>query len=243
MNGRGRVAAIVPGRPVDRCAHWTGKPHTETSPSLYDYFGCETPEEVYRKLSDDVCWIPIAQQTLHVVESALQRPGPGKFDLTPRLDDENRAAGYYRLSGNLNMYFHNSYSKSFRRMQDCSVGIYTHPEAVHAVTRPTNDYSLRLNQRFFGLARDPMEAFELSHDFGSQRSTMLTPAMFVEFVLPYHREQIDLGHEYGYCVCSHCCGAMRKVLPRLLELGISLLHSIQALAAGMDAEPRAELSG
>ena len=72
---------------------------------------------------------------------------------------------------------------------------------------------------------------------------MISPEMFEEFVFPYLKEQIDLGHEYGYHVCLHCCGAIRRILPRLLELGIDLLHPIQAGAAGMDADSLAALKG
>jgi uroporphyrinogen decarboxylase len=88
-----------------------------------------------------------------------------------------------------------------------------------------------------------MEAFKISHDFGTQRDIMLSPETFEEYVFPYLKEQIDLGHEYGYHVCLHCCGAIRKILPRLLQLGIDLLHPIQALAAGMDAESLTALKG
>jgi uroporphyrinogen decarboxylase len=41
----------------------------------------------------------------------------------------------------------------------------------------------------------------------------------------------------------HCCGAIRPILPRLIELGMDLLHPIQALAAGMDAESLREFKG
>ena len=255
MNGMERVIAIVEGRPVDRCAYWTGNPHADTWPVLYSYLKCGTPEEVYRKLGDDVRWIPVGNQELHAegcfaqceteadVDAAFQWPDPDEFDLTPWLDKLKRAEGTYRLSGNLSMFFHSDCFRGFGGMQGYFIRMYTHPEVVHAVTRRANDYYEKLNRRFFELAGNSMEAFKISHDFGTQLDTMLSPETFEEFVFPYLKEQIDLGHEYGYHVCLHCCGAIRRILPRLLELGIDLLHPIQALAAGMDAVSLVELKG
>jgi len=255
LTGKERVTAICEGRPVDRCGYWTGNPHADTWPKLFGYLDCATPEEVYRKLGDDVRWIQVGQQTLHAdgcfarceteadVDGAFQWPDPDEIDLAPWLDALKGAQGFYRLSGNLSMFFHDNCFRGFGRMQDYFIRMYTHPEVVHAVTRRANDYYLKLNRRFFGLAGDTMEAFKISHDFGTQRDVMMSPEMFEEFVFPYLKEQIDLGHEFGYRVLLHCCGAIRKILPRLLELGIDLLHPIQAKAAGMDAESLAALKG
>lgn len=255
MTGKERVIAIVEGRPVDRCAYWTGNPHADSWPQLYRHFGCTTPEEVYRKLGDDIRWIPVGQQQLHAsgcfapceteadVDRAFQWPNPDELDLTPWLDALKQAEGYYRLSGNLSMFFHYNCFSGFGGMQEYFIRMYTHPAVVHAVTRRANDYYLRLNRRFFALAGNTMEALMISHDFGTQQDVMMRPEMFEEFVFPYLKEQIDLGHEYGYHVCLHCCGAIRRILPRLLELGIDLLHPIQAAAAGMDAESLAPLKG
>ena len=255
MNGKDRVMAIVEGRAVDRCAYWTGNPHADTWPRLCRHLGCSTPEEVYQTLGDDVRWIPVGNQPLHPdgcfaeceteadVDAAFQWPDPDEFDLTPWLDALQRAEGTYRLSGNLSMFFHSNCFKGFGGMQYYFTRMYTHPQTVHAVTRRANDYYLKLNRRFFDLAGNRMEAFKISHDFGTQRDVMMRPEMYEEFVFPYLREQIDLGHEYGYHVLLHCCGAIRRILPRLLALGIDLLHPIQARAPGMDAESLAELKG
>ena len=59
MTGRERVMAIIAGETVDRCAYWTGHPHQESWPHLYRYFGCSTPEELYRILGDDLRWVPV----------------------------------------------------------------------------------------------------------------------------------------------------------------------------------------
>jgi uroporphyrinogen decarboxylase len=255
MTGKERVTAIVEGRPVDRCGYWTGNPHADSWPKLFEHLGCRTPEEVYRKLGDDIRWIPVGQQELHAnscfapcateadVDGAFRWPDPDEFDFTPWLNALQAAEGYYRISGNLSMFFHWNCFSGFGGMQEYFIRMYTHPEVVHAVTRRANDYYLKLNRRFFSRAGNTMEALMISHDFGTQQDVMMSPLMFEEFVFPYLKAQIDLAHDYGYHVCLHCCGAIRRILPRLLEMGIDILHPIQACAEGMDAASLAELKG
>jgi uroporphyrinogen decarboxylase len=254
MTGKERVKAIIDGRPVDRCAYWTGNPHSDSWPALFKHFGCGTPEEVYRKLGDDVRWIPVGCQPrmprgyLAECDSVAQVedfawPNPDAFDLAPWLAALKGAEGYYRLSGNLSMFFHDDCFNSFGGMQHYFVKMYTNPDVVHALMRHVNDYYLRLNRRFFEVAGPTLEAYKVSHDFGTQTAVMMSTSMLEEFVFPYLKEQFDLGHEFGHDVFMHCCGAIRPILPRLIELGMDLLHPIQALAAGMDAESLREFKG
>ncbi len=255
MNGNERVRAIVDGQLVDRCAYWTGCPHPDSWPGLFEYFGCETPEEIYSKLGDDVRWIPVGCHDLNPqgcyehcttpeqAAEAFEWPDPDGFDFTPWIGQLRAADGTYRLSGNLSMFFHWNCLWGFGGMQNYFLRMCTHPEVVHAVTRAACDYYLGLNRRFFEEAAGLVEAFKVSHDLGTQLDLLMSPEMLDEFVFPYLQEQIDLGHEFGLKVLLHCCGAIGKIMPRIIEMGFDLLHPIQALAVGMDAESLVEFKG
>jgi len=253
MNGIERVKAIIEGRPVDRCAYWTGCFHEETLKYSNRYFGTTTPEDIYRKLGDDVRWHPVGRgafkgpiglfadcENADEVFESTNWFDPDEFDFAPSIELIKASEGTYRFSGNLSMFYHCDCFSAFGGMQNYFLKMYTDPEVVHAVTRRANDYYLRENRRFFELAGDHFEAFKVSHDLGTQLNLLLSPDMLETFVFPYVKEQIDLGHEYGYDVLLHCCGAIKKILPRIIELGADLLHPIQALAAGMDADSIAE---
>ena len=254
MSGKERVKAIVDGRPVDRCAYWTGYPHGDSLPALFKYFDCNTPEEIYRLLGDDVRWIPVGSHprlpknylvdcdSVAMVED-FPWPNPDDFDLSPWLNALREAVGYYRFSGNLSMFFHDDCFNSFGGMQNYFIKIYTNPDVVHALTRRVNDYYLKLNRRFFQAAGPNMEAFMVSHDLGTQTALVMSPSMLEEFVFPYLKEQFELGHEFGYDILMHCCGAIRPIVSRMIELGMDLLHPVQALASGMDAESLREFKG
>lgn len=267
MTGRELVKAIINRKHVDRSAFWTGSPHKDTWPILYRYFGTESKEEVFLELGDDMRWIdlpphsaltgyddfdegPLPNPTGHfdgckTVKDVQRWPWPDPDDVifTDTLHSLDKTGDFYRLSGNLSMFFHSDCFKGFGGMQNYFIKMYTHPEVVHAVTRRVNDYYLRLNRRFFEAAGDSCDGLFLSHDFGTQLDLLISPEMLEEFVFPYLQEQIDLGHEYGYQVILHCCGAISRLLPRFIDMKVDALHPIQALAVGMSADSLTKYRG
>ncbi|MFA7334799.1 MAG: uroporphyrinogen decarboxylase family protein, partial [Kiritimatiellia bacterium] len=60
---------------------------------------------------------------------------------------------------------------------------------------------------------------------------------------PYFRQLTDLGHRHGLPVVLHSCGAIKRVIPDLIELGVNALHPLQAKADNMSAESLAEFKG
>jgi len=47
---------------------------------------------------------------------------------------------------------------------------------------------------------------------------------------------IDLAHSAGVCVFHHNDGAIRAVIPDMIDLGIDILNPIQWFCKGMDRE-------
>jgi uroporphyrinogen decarboxylase len=54
-------------------------------------------------------------------------------------------------------------------------------------------------------------------------------------VLPGTKVLIDQAKSHGLKVIHHSCGAIRDLIPDLIEIGVDAIHPIQALASGMDA--------
>jgi uroporphyrinogen decarboxylase len=53
--------------------------------------------------------------------------------------------------------------------------------------------------------------------------------------MPWFRRFTDQGHKHGLQVILHSCGAINRVIPRLIDAGVDCLHPLQAKARGMDA--------
>ena len=79
-------------------------------------------------------------------------------------------------------------------------------------------------------------------DLGGQDRTLFSPRTYRDLVKPLHRELFDYLHARTDArVFFHTCGAVRELIPDLIEVGVDILNPVQVSAASMDtAELKAE---
>jgi uroporphyrinogen decarboxylase len=72
-------------------------------------------------------------------------------------------------------------------------------------------------------------------DLGGQFTTLISPEMFRRLVKPRLREIFTAIHARSDAkVFFHTCGAVREIIPDLIEIGVDVLNPIQVSAVGMD---------
>ncbi len=64
---------------------------------------------------------------------------------------------------------------------------------------------------------------------------MLAPEHLREFVFAGTKRLIDQAKSHNLRLIHHSCGAIKDIIPDLIDLGADAIHPIQALAVGMDA--------
>ena len=73
-------------------------------------------------------------------------------------------------------------------------------------------------------------------DLGGQDRTLFSPATYRTLVKPLHRELFAFLHAHTDAkVFFHTCGAVRELIPDLIEIGVDVLNPVQVSAAGMDS--------
>lgn len=263
MSSRERLRTIVAGGTPDRPGFWLGNPHPETWPLYLEASGERDGEAVRRALGDDFRWITPQWSSYRRPDGRplwdVQRrgaadssgavftdttdpaevedfdwPDPDHLDFGETLEELRGAGDVYRASGFWCPFFHDL--ADFMGMEEYFVKMVTHPEVVHAITRHVVDFYVEGNRRFFDAAGDLVDGFFFGNDFGSQQDLLIGPRHFEEFVASYTRELVAPAKARGLQVLLHSCGAISRVIPELLELGIDALHPLQAKAVGMDAE-------
>ena len=131
--------------------------------------------------------------------------------------------GRYRLGCWWYFYFERFWS--LRGMQSALTDLYLYPDKVHALFRRLTDFYLRAVER--GRREMQLDGIFTSDDLGTQTSTFFSLEIFDEFFAPYYREIIDRVHELGMHFWLHACGNIQALIPRLIELGVDVLHPIQ----------------
>ena len=76
----------------------------------------------------------------------------------------------------------------------------------------------------------------VAEDLGSQEGLLFSPAQIHEFLLPRMQRMMDLAHSAGVFVFHHSDGAIRPMLPDMIDAGIDVLNPIQWRCAGMERE-------
>lgn len=76
----------------------------------------------------------------------------------------------------------------------------------------------------------------MADDYCSQQGPLFSPATFKEFVVPYLTRVVDKAHQYNKKFLLHVCGAVRPLLPMIIDAGVDMLEPIQTRAKGMEPE-------
>lgn len=262
---RETIRAIVARRNHSGCGFWLGNPDRETWPLLHSYFGTETEEQLRRKLGDDVRWIcpqfyhdayrdpdgrdifdsgldrekhgssgPLTNCTSLAEIDSYPWPKPEYLNFDSCLSDLRDAGDVYRLSGFWTCFYHNV--ADLFGMEDYFMKMRTHPALVHAVTDRVCEFYYEANERFYALAGPMVDGFFFGNDLGSQLGLVCSPALLEEFVFPWVHRFVEQGHRHGYQVALHSCGSVFKIIDRVIDAGVDLLHPLQARARGMEAD-------
>ena len=119
-------------------------------------------------------------------------------------------------------------------MENALLTMLASPSMFQAVIDRILAFYLEANEIFYAAADGSVEAVLIGNDFGSQTGLMLAPDAIRRFVMPGTRRLIEQAHRHGVTVIHHSCGAVREIIPDLIEAGADVIHPIQALAKGMD---------
>ena len=124
--------------------------------------------------------------------------------------------------------------KSLRGMEQAYVDLVIYPDIVHYCLDKLFDFCYENTSRIYERIPGVVTISYVSEDLGSQESLLISPAQIQEFFMPRMKRMIDLAHEAGVYVFFHSDGAVREIIPDMIEAGIDVLNPIQWRSKGMD---------
>lgn len=74
----------------------------------------------------------------------------------------------------------------------------------------------------------------MADDYCSQDGPMFSPEDFRELIFPYLKRLVDLTHKHNKKFLLHVCGAVRPLLPMIIDAGVDMLEPLQIRAEGME---------
>ncbi|MEI6646876.1 MAG: uroporphyrinogen decarboxylase family protein [bacterium] len=111
---------------------------------------------------------------------------------------------------------------------------YEDPELFADLFKKIGDLYVTLWSRMIRDYSDVFAFFRMGDDLGHKTSTMLSPPIIRQHILPQYKRVIDLVHQSGRKFLLHSCGCIFEVMEDILALGIDAKHSNEDQIASFD---------
>jgi uroporphyrinogen decarboxylase len=126
---------------------------------------------------------------------------------------------------------------ALRGLEQAMMDLVAEPEFVSAALDHMFRYYFELAERTFEAGKGRIGVTYIAEDLGGQTALLMSLPQIRRFFLPNQKRMADLARSHGIHVFYHTDGAVRTVIPDLLDVtGIELLNPIQWRCPGMERE-------
>jgi uroporphyrinogen decarboxylase len=117
-------------------------------------------------------------------------------------------------------------------MEGAVFDLAARPERSAFMLAQAAEFSRRLAEE--ACRKFPLDWLWTGDDVAGQQSMIMNPAVWRRMVRPHLEEIVGVGKSHGLRVAYHCCGAVRPIIPDLVEMGVDVLNPVQHGCPGMD---------
>ena len=187
----------------------------------FDTFGSPLGGEVDAAAIDAFAWPDAADPARYV----------GMADAARRIvEDEGRAVLAGSICGGLSEGLF-----KMRGFEDGYMDLAAEPERARLVMEKILEIKLAYWERALAELGDNVDVIGEADDLGGQDRTLFSPATYRALVKPLQAELFAfIRARTSAKVFLHSCGAIRELIPDLIEIGVEILNPVQVSAAGMD---------
>jgi len=121
-----------------------------------------------------------------------------------------------------------------RGMEQVLVDIAVADEVGIAIIDARVDFYYEWCRRSLEASGGAIDILCLGEDLGSQKGPTMSPACFDSFFRPRLERFFKLAHDHGARAMMHSCGSTRMLMPRLIDMGLDILDSVQPEPVGMN---------
>ena len=200
-----------------------------------DVFGCKYQKVNYGNgIYNECVYHPLAQyNTLEQIKKNYKWPDPDWWDYST-IKKQVEGKEHLPITAGVSEPFLKY--KDLRGQEQAFIDLVEHPDIVHYCMEKLVELSYINAMRIFELIPGKVLYSYIAEDMGAQEGLMYSPEQIEEFFIPGMKKMVKLVHEAGAYVFHHNDGAIRKILPSLVEVGIDILNPIQWRCKGMERE-------
>jgi uroporphyrinogen decarboxylase len=124
--------------------------------------------------------------------------------------------------------------KQLRGEEQAFMDLLLNPDIVHYCLGKMYDFCYENTRRIYEQIPGQVMLSYVAEDMGAQENLMVSPAQIREFFLPHMKRMTGLVHQNNAFAFHHNDGAIRDIIPALIETGIDVLNPIQWRCRGME---------
>jgi len=177
---------------------------------------------------------PLASYTtVEEIEANYRWPSPDWWDYSDLPKQVEEYAEYPIVAGGTDRFL---LYTLLRGDQQTYMDLILYPEIGHYCLDKLFELAYQNALRIYETVPGKAMIADVSDDMGGQEGLLFSPAHLREFLIPRMKRQMDLAHEAGAYVFYHSDGAIREILPDMIEAGADILNPIQWRCKGMERE-------
>lgn len=171
---------------------------------------------------------------LHVERPALSKPSLAGYRFPDLASDAHFAhlaawhhahADRFRIVQLGMMFFERSWF--MRGMENILMDFHLHARFAHELFDRLEEVCTRVIDRLLGDYGPLVDAIGLSEDYGSQKSLLIHPRHWREFIKPRLARIVGRIRDGGKQAYLHSCGHVLPVIGDLVEIGVTMLQPLQ----------------
>lgn len=116
-----------------------------------------------------------------------------------------------------------------RGLENLLMDMAADKDFAHELFERLTEYSLVAGTE---MVAQGIDVLWLGDDFGTQRSMLISPNTWREFIKPRYARLIDAfkSHNPSLKIAYHCDGYFEPIIPELIEIGLDVLNPVQPLS-------------
>jgi len=195
---------------------------------------------VYKKVGyyADVYYAPLKEKTLDEIKS-FKLPDPGDTSrfkgIRKKAENLCSSTEYSVWAGMVNSLFY--FAWCLRGLEVFMADLYAEPKIARYLMDRIVDWNIGFFEGFYGEIGQYIDVFWIGDDWGVQEGPLISPTYFRKEVVPRFRKMISFikSRTDAKC-CYHTCGSVYWCIEDLLEMGVDIVHPVQANAKGNDTD-------
>lgn len=182
----------------------------------------------------DYCDFPLREATVEMV-AEWPMPSPDDYDYS-ELAETCRRYQQYAINGAAGFGDIINGNGMLRGMEQTFIDLITGDPAGMLLADRRMEIQIEVTARVLEAAKGGVDFLWLGEDLGTQIGPSISMRVFREQIRPRYEKFCELARAYNLPIMMHCCGSSSWAFDEFVDMGITVVDTLQPEATNMEPE-------